>query len=75
MPIMDGKEASRKIRQLEMENNLEPCFLFIISGNCSESEINECLDQSGRIRANAFLRKPVSIEDLVRTLGSHLVDL
>jgi len=75
MPIMDGKEASRKIRQLEIENNLEPCFLFIISGNCTESEFNECLDKSGKIRANAFLRKPVSIEDLVRTLGSHLVDL
>jgi len=31
MPIMDGKEASRKIRQLELEHSLEPCYLLIIS--------------------------------------------
>jgi len=75
MPIMDGKEAARKIRQLETEGKIKPCFLLIISGNCSESEINECLDKQGAIRADAFLKKPINIDDLLRIFRCNLKQL
>jgi len=74
MPIMDGKEASMKIRQLEIEKGLEPCFLIIISGNCTDSETRDCLDKSGKIRANGFLKKPVNIEDLLRVIGNSFIE-
>lgn len=41
----------------------------MISGNCSASEINECVEKEGRIRAECFLRKPVSIVDLRECFG------
>jgi len=72
MPIMNGKEASMKIRELEKQNDLKPCFLMIISGNCTESEIQECLDPKGKIRAQAFLKKPVTLEDLVRVISNNI---
>jgi len=75
MPIMDGKEAARKIRQLEIEGKIRPCFLLIISGNCTESEINECLDKKGTIRADAFLKKPINIEDLLRIIRCNIHQL
>ena len=71
MPIMDGKMASRKIRETEIENQMTPCFLIVISGNCSESEIKECTDRNGEIRANVFLKKPVSITDLQRIISTR----
>ena len=73
MPIMDGKEAAKKIRELEIDMNLDPCFMPIISGNCSESEISECLSKEGRILADVFMNKPAAIEDLMRVIGSHFI--
>jgi len=75
MPIMNGKEASMKIRELEKQNNLKPTFLMIISGNCTESEIQECLDPNGKIQAQAFLKKPVSLDDLVRVISTNIRSL
>lgn len=75
MPIMDGKEAATKIRDLETEKGLKPCILIIISGNCTDSEIKECMDKTGPIRANGFLKKPVNIEDLTRAIGSSFDEL
>jgi len=72
MPIMDGKQASRKIRQFEREKGLKPCFLIIVSGNCTNSEVKECLDENGSIKAQAFVKKPVNIEDLIRIIGHSI---
>lgn len=74
MPIMDGKEAARKIREFEKNQGLEPCLLIIVSGNCAESEIRECLDVDGEIRADAFLKKPATIEELLRVIGNYVID-
>ena len=73
MPVMDGKTSAQKIREYERENNLCPCIMLIVSGNCGECEIKECMNKDGRIRADAFLKKPVSIDELARTIASFLV--
>ena len=74
MPIMNGKEASQKIRDFEKQKKLSECFLMIVSGNCTESEMRECLNREGQIRANSFVRKPVSIEDLERVIRYHYLE-
>jgi len=68
MPVMNGKVCAQRIRELEREKRLRPCLIFIISGNCTSSEIQECLDKNGLIRADAFLKKPVNIEELCQTI-------
>ena len=68
MPVMNGKVCAQRIRELEREKRLRPCLIFIISGNCTSSEIQECLDKNSLIRADAFLKKPVNIEELCQTI-------
>ena len=72
MPIMNGKEAAQKIREFEIENNLEPCLMIIISGNCSQSEIKECTVKDGKIRADVFLKKPVTLDELSRVINDFV---
>ena len=74
MPIMDGKQASQKIREFEAVQGLIPCFLGIVSGNCSESEITECMNKHGQVKADTFLKKPTTIEELLRAIGYHFVN-
>jgi FOG: CheY-like receiver len=69
MPVMGGKEASIKIRELETQESLDPVRIYIISANCLESEIRECLDSNGKIRADEFFRKPVKREELLLSLS------
>jgi len=71
MPEYDGKFAAKMIRQFEREQKLKSCLLIMISGNCSESEIRECLKKDGDIQADAFLKKPVTIDDLIHIIISH----
>jgi len=63
MPGMGGKEACKRIRELEQEYGIPNCPIIIITGNCVESEMLECLDPHGPIKAHAFLRKPVIREE------------
>mgnify|MGYP002620644858 CR=1 FL=1 len=79
MPIMDGKEASRRIRQYEKqrieqskslgEAPAKETEIIFLSGNCLETEIRECLDPVGEIRGHQFLRKPASVKDLKQIIN------
>lgn len=72
MPVMDGKKSAERIREYEAAKGLEPCILIVISGNCGDSEIEECTNPKGKIRANAFLKKPATIEDLSRIITLNI---
>ena len=72
MPVMDGKKAAEKIRELERVKHTKPCLLIVVSGNCSKSEIAECMDPDGKIRADVFLKKPVRIEDLTQAISEKI---
>lgn len=74
MPVMNGKDASHMIRELEGREGLEPCFMAIVSGNCTDSEIRECLDKHGRVKADSFIKKPATIEDILGVIGNHFID-
>jgi hypothetical protein len=36
--------------------------IIIVSGNCSASEMQVCLDKEGEIRADDFLKKPLGFD-------------
>jgi len=63
MPIMNGKTAAERIREIEIKFNVAHCQIIFLSGNSVESEITECLDMNGSKKANFFLRKPVKINE------------
>jgi len=75
MPILNGKVAAQRIRELERQKGLRPCMIIIISGNCVDSEIKECMDKTGLIKANAFLKKPISLEEFGRVIANHFVPM
>jgi len=68
MPVMDGKEAIKRIRELEHERGLSPCLIAMVSGHCSQTIIDECLDPQGDVRANLFFKKPLTFEQLNQVL-------
>jgi len=47
MPFMYGKEAAKKIRNHEKQMKSRPVPIFMISGNCTDSEIGEPLNPNG----------------------------
>jgi CheY-like chemotaxis protein len=69
MPVEDGRVLCEKIRNLEKETGSSRTFIILISGNDNSNEIKELLDQNGRYQANAFLKKPITFEDLVDCLS------
>ena len=64
MPVMDGKEAAKKIRKYEKDHQLQESIILFVTGNCSASEELECMRGDGEIRGQGFLKKPVSYADL-----------
>lgn len=68
MPLMDGKTAIKLIREHEKRNGWKPVKIFIISGNCRSSVMQECLDAQGEYRVTEFLAKPVHIARLEQAI-------
>ena len=58
MPVMNGKEASCKIREFEMKNNWKPVCLVMITGNTSQQEIADYININKGIKANFVFSKP-----------------
>ncbi len=72
MPVMDGKASAQKIREFEVLKGISPALMMVISGDCSESEMNYCLKADGNIRADAFLKKPANVDEIARVLAIYL---
>ena len=60
MPVMNGLEASRQIRNFERVQKLPQIFLIAVTGLASESAQQEAF-ASG---INLFLTKPVRLKEL-----------
>jgi len=72
MPLMDGKASAQKMREFEVLKGLSPALMMVISGDCSESEMNYCTKIDGNIRADVFLKKPANVEEIARVLAIYL---
>ncbi|KAH8892447.1 hypothetical protein GQ53DRAFT_822666 [Thozetella sp. PMI_491] len=64
MPIMDGLEATRLIREFEQKNKLEPTLIIALTGLASSSTQDDAL-ASG---IDIFLTKPVPFAELRRII-------
>jgi CheY-like chemotaxis protein len=66
MPVMDGLEATRRIRQLPGPAGRVP--IFAMTANAMQQDMDLCL-QSGM---NGFLTKPISLDKLKTVLQTEL---
>ena len=64
MPIMDGFTATRKIRQIENENNLNPTRIVALTANALNSERDKCIESG----MDDFVAKPFKISDIEKVL-------
>lgn len=67
MPIMDGFEATRRIRAYERDNQIKPSIIFALTGLASESAQQEAFGSG----VDLFLTKPVKLKELGMILRSR----
>jgi PAS domain S-box-containing protein len=69
MPVMNGLEATRKIRIWEKENNLAPSPLIILSAHAFGEQRKQCYDAG----CNNLLVKPIRKTDLVQAISQIII--
>lgn len=67
MPVMDGLEATRRIRSLEDES-LASIPIIAMTANAFESDIQQALDAG----MNAHVPKPFRTEELLKVIAANL---
>jgi two-component system, sensor histidine kinase len=68
MPVMDGLEATRRIRDWERSTHRPRSPILIVSANCLPQHV----DDGRAAGADAHLNKPVSAAELVGALQSQM---
>ncbi|MCR5832144.1 MAG: response regulator [Lachnospiraceae bacterium] len=67
MPVMDGLEATRKIRSMK-ETDLANIPIIAMTANAFASDVQDCLDAG----MNAHVPKPFQKEELITTINANL---
>ena len=68
MPVMDGYECTQRIRAFEAQNPAVGHMPIIaLTANVFEDDRNRCI----QVGMDDFLRKPVDLNELVKTLNKH----
>ncbi|PCJ47780.1 MAG: hybrid sensor histidine kinase/response regulator [Moraxellaceae bacterium] len=65
MPVMDGLDAIKKIRENTHWNNIP---IIVVTANINNDEKQKCKT----LGANDFIEKPVNIDDLVKSMANSL---
>jgi signal transduction histidine kinase/CheY-like chemotaxis protein len=68
MPVMDGFEATRRIRDWEARTGRPRTPLYIVSANC----LKEHVDAGRAAGADGHMNKPIVVAELVAALQPHL---
>ena len=66
MPVMDGRDAARKIRKWETNTNKPPTSIVALTAHAIREEIDKCMDAG----CNVHLPKPIRKADLIETIQS-----
>ena len=75
MPVMDGKTATKLIRQHETEHGWRPTPLVFLTAYSEAKMQSELLDPHGAYKADGFLSKPTSQATIKRTLEDMALKL
>ena len=67
MPVMDGLEATRRIREWEVESGRPRMPIYIVSANCQREDVKA----GAMAGADGHVNKPVSVRDLLALLQPH----
>lgn len=63
MPVLNGTEASKQIRRYELENELRPVPIYMITSNHDDDEVKDlCFHNI----VNGIIPKPFDAEDIYR---------
>lgn len=68
MPVMDGLEATEKIRGIEAANKYQKIIIIAVTAYSSEIERGLCQ----KVGMDAHLAKPISLDSLISTLQNVL---
>ena len=68
MPVMDGLEATRRLRQWEREQGRAPMPVVALTANAMHEERERCL----AVGMNSHLAKPFRRQQLARVLSPYL---
>jgi CheY-like chemotaxis protein len=61
MPVMDGYEATKKIRAFEKDNHLDPVKIVAVTGSAMEEDEKRCISCG----MDQYLSKPFDRDDLI----------
>ncbi len=64
MPVMDGYEATREIRRIEQDDNLNPIRIIAMTANAEKGEMDKCID----LGMDDYISKPFRPESLEEKL-------
>lgn len=68
MPVMDGYTATREVRRIELERNIERVPIIALTAGSDEEDKDRCR-QAGM---DGYLTKPFSISDIQKNIEKHL---
>jgi PAS domain S-box-containing protein len=67
MPVMNGLDAAKAIREAEQTQKIKPAVIIALSANVTESYRQACLAAG----MNDFISKPFRFEDFAKTIQKH----
>ena len=65
MPVLDGYEATQKIRDFEKRKHIKPIYIVALSANALEEQVEQGM-VSGM---DDYLTKPAKKEDVLKILN------
>jgi CheY-like chemotaxis protein len=68
MPVMDGLEATRAIRQLDRPD-AATIPILAMSADVFPEDIRECLEAG----MNGHIAKPIDVDEMMKTLSKNIV--
>jgi DNA-binding response OmpR family regulator len=69
MPVLDGRAATRQIRQWESDHSRKPTPILALTAHAQAEEVKRC-EACG---CTAFLSKPIRKKTLLAALAKHLL--
>ena len=68
MPVMNGFDATSKIRAIETGKELPSCLIIALSANTIKEDIEKCFI----VGMNEYISKPFSPEKLIEVIQKHI---